>query len=320
MNWISYGIFSQQTWLFSTLILLTTSSAQALSCTSYLALDFEIQSTSEITSQYSEYEPQLEIFVQENSPRKIVTLFKSFKKSYHQRYEVYLETILKSQPEIASQQLNQKMSGFKALEEKHLEFFLNALKKIPNKKRIHYLKSLDINQLHKITHLLDALLGIEYTQLAQESEKESDWIYILNAINIMNLTTEDQVSDFDSNFGRLGLMIGVLKPETKFVGLQSTDENTKILNRIAFENGFTNVKFQKANLSDQNMQLPSSDHWGIFSLTALARLEFFRQKIIENSKVNGSQIYFAYPSEPPIFFEGISSSHIDHVTIFDLRN
>lgn len=196
-----------------------------------------------------------------------------------------------------------------------------ALISRPAFERLSYLRGLTRNAFIKHLDILDSLFGLKIKEMddtlkaelepngtpakSKRSEKygdeeiwyapgggqQSSWGDLLEAVDEMNLKSGELVSDLGSGIGRLGLLIGLMRPDVSFVGLEIVDERVKYATQAATELGFSNVKYYTANLSDPLLDLPQADHFYMYNPTNRRTSEIVTEKLVKLSESKKFRVY-----------------------------
>lgn len=185
--------------------------AQAKMCKRYLERDYSISIQDVTTSKaYIEVQQHLEQLHQEQSVRKIVTLFHEFKEGYHERYDDYVTQMIKVDPQLESNHrgFKEATEPFMVQENFIVEHFQNTLLQISAKKRWHYVRSLPLKKLKRDTLLLDALFGIGTNK-------------VLGA--------------------RFGLLLKAMQPEAKVINVVPHAEQAQLYNNIVRSSGLKDI-------------------------------------------------------------------------------
>jgi hypothetical protein len=284
------------------------------SCTQFLTSDYLLNIDElSFNEEYQSFKNELEDLVKEQSVRKIVTLFNSFQQNYHVRYDVYTSALIEKYPGLKSNTLGfyDAVSYFKKIEMSFISLVEKAILQIPAKKRIHYLRSLNPEQLIKNSLLLDSLFGLDVEKLDQAlandletngrldyskkqklfgseeiwyapgAGQQSDWSTLIKALDTMELQPNQTVSDLGSGIGRLGLLVGLLWPDVNFIGLEIVSIRVNFANNLARQNGFTNISFKVSDLGDENIVLPDAEHIYMFNPTNPETSELLTNKLVE---------------------------------------
>ncbi len=306
------------------LILMTFSSAQAHLCFSYLNPSVEFTFKDWPTAdKYKKLNADIEDTLEKNSVASLVSLYNSFKEGYHERYNAHLESLLKNYPALNfdSLKLKKAMSDFYKIEQKVLTQFKAKILQFPAKKRMQYLRRQNLKKLKELNILLDALMGINTDSIHKQilldlgegdgldpelkrskygdeeiwfdknGEQQTSWSELINLVEAMDLEDGQLVADLGSGTGRLGLLIGLLRPNVSFIGLELVDIRVKWANSAARSNGFLNVHFKTENLADPNLQLPEADHFYLFNPTIPETSDILAEKLTRLSLSHPFRIY-----------------------------
>lgn len=219
--------------------------AQAKMCKRYLERDYSISIQDVTTSKaYIEVQQHLEQLHQEQSVRKIVTLFHEFKEGYHERYDDYVTQMIKVDPQLESNHrgFKEATEPFMVQENFIVEHFQNTLLQISAKKRWHYVRSLPLKKLKRDTLLLDALFGIGTNKVLDFIH--SDWDKLIRFIDGMDLPLAPQIIGLDLHTGkgaRFGLLLKAMQPEAKVINVVPHAEQAQLYNNIVRSSGLKDI-------------------------------------------------------------------------------
>lgn len=94
---------------------------------------------------------------------------------------------------------------------------------------------------------------------------QSGYSTIINALRILNPQNGSTIIDLGSGHGRLGFVIGILRPDISFIGYEYVDHRTESAKKIAVNFELTkSVKFITQNLADKDFKIPSADHFYLY--------------------------------------------------------
>lgn len=244
-----------------------------------------------IHDDYIQLKDSLEILKAEGSIRKIVTLYRHFEASYHDRYNRYMENLIDISPALEHDFLTLKKSlaPFYKIEEKARLAFKDTLFDFKGHTRIHFLRSLSPEKLLEIEDLLDVLMGVDlgalnkmiseevsayeghdskkkslpgeiHQEMATTDTQNANWKDLIQWIETTDLQTDELVVHRGSGVGRLGFLLGVMKPEIRFIGIESMHSQVQYANDVVRKNGFKNISFIQGHLTESSFPLPPADH------------------------------------------------------------
>jgi hypothetical protein len=121
---------------------------------------------------------------------------------------------------------------------------------------------------------------------------QSMWRDLYDAIDAMELKAGETVVDLGSGTGNLGLLIGLLRPDVKFIGLEIVGLRTSYANKASEELGFKNVRYVTTNLADLSSRLPQADHFYAYSPLNEATSEIVTEKLLTLSNTKSFKVYF----------------------------
>lgn len=141
---------------------------------------------------------------------------------------------------------------FDLQDKRNYQSILEAFRTIPIGQRLDYLRSLSSAELVDLSRQIDLeyFFGIEGTRL-EASHKITSWPHTINTLASMNPKAGDVVMEVglsaEAGAGRLGLLLGLLRPEVQFIG-RATQGGVSELVQAARENGFDNLHFTATGL------------------------------------------------------------------------
>lgn len=130
--------------------------------------------------------------------------------------------------------------------------------------------------LYRVFDVLDKIFGLDYllNETADIDQKErlyegagvgvqSSYATILLALRYLNLTKGSRFVDLGSGYGRVGLVVGLMRPDIQFIGYEFVKERVDIANKardlLHLEK---NVQFIAQDLS--TFKIPVADTYYIF--------------------------------------------------------
>lgn len=233
-------------YLFITLIILP-SHARSLMCSQFLKASYELNINDlDQYYPYVETTQKLNQFLSEQSVRKIITLFNTFREGYHDRYNVYVEEVLRINPKLETDfsAFKEATDTFMKHEAHFIELFQKSLLEIPAKKRIHYLRSLSPERLRRDSFLLDSLFGIGTIKLNDFSRFE--WESLVNFIYGMDLPIPQQIIALDLNGNkpaRFALLMSVMHTDAQVISVLPNAEAVRFYNEIIRKSGILNIRY-----------------------------------------------------------------------------
>lgn len=302
-------------------------------------------SLSERTVVY-QYKP---IFEPKRSMEQLAQIYFSFKSKSQERYNDYAEKLAAKYPDYwRNSQTEQFRSGIKRFfdrEKKYLDTVTKLILERPSEERIGFLRGLSKDQLIELGELLDTYLGLDIVRMdrdidltlkedrefkdnrygnekiwyAPRAGQQTPWRDVFEVVDSMNLQSGQTVTDLGSGVGRLGLAIGLLRPDVNFVGLELVGPRVAYANAAARGNGFSNVKFVEANLADSSVELPQADHIYMFNPTNRATSEILTGRLVELSKVKNFKVYLLTGFDSPSFERNFLRTSRGSVGIYERR-
>lgn len=183
--------------------------------------------------------------------------------------------------------------------------------------------------LYRSFDVLDQIFGLEYllneeSSLSGEKERlyqgagvgvQSSYATTLTALRYLNLTKGSRFIDLGSGYGRIGLAVGLMRPDIQFTGYEFVKERVEIANKVCTQLLLDqHVQFVTQDLSDKNFKIPMADTYYIFdSFTdeSYAVIMEQLQELTQNRKITvvtkgNARLWMKsqYWSEPQEFNEG----------------
>ena len=128
--------------------------------------------------------------------------------------------------------------------------------------------------LYRAFDRMDEILGIQYaldvgmtTELAQTERLyegagigvQTSYSTILLALNKAHPRPGATVLDLGSGYGRVGFVIGYLRPDIEFIGYEYVDHRVQNSKAVATGAGFSRVEFFTQDLSARDFKIPEAD-------------------------------------------------------------
>lgn len=275
------------------------------------------------SNQYRRFDEDLDDTLEKNSVASVISLYHAFRDGYHERYNLHLEELVRRYPVLNSDyiQLKKALADFYKIEQKVLVQVRKKLLMFPSKKRIQYLRRQSMKKLKELDLLMDALMGLDTEKIAnqiltrlgdgkninpdlqkqnygneeiwfdRDGEQQTSWSQLIELVELMDLEEGQMVSDLGSGIGRLGLLLGLLRPDIKFVGFELVDIRVQWANSAARSNGFRNVSFQTENLANASLKLPLADHFYLFNPTSPKTSERLASALDKLSQEQSFKVY-----------------------------
>ena len=136
------------------------------------------------------------------------------------------------------------------------------------------------------------LFGDEEIWYAPGGGQQTDWLALKAHIEDMNLRPGDHVVDIGSGIGRLGLLLGFLRPDVQFTGLELIPERVRYAQQAANALGFANVTYITTNLAEENIPLPLADHYYLFNPTNRETSDIVTQKLLRAKESKKFRVHF----------------------------
>lgn len=151
-----------------------------------------------------------------------------------------------------------------------LEHQLNLAQKKPTEDaRLSLYRSFDIlDQIFELEYLLNE------TPMAGQKERlyegagigvQSSYATTLLALRYLNLNKKSRFIDLGSGYGRIGLVIGLMRPDIQFTGYEFVKERVDIANQASSHFSLAqHVHFVTQDLSSSEFRIPMADTYYIF--------------------------------------------------------
>lgn len=305
-------------------VLMGSTSVSANICNIYLnpKIDFPFNDWPTAVK-YRQFDEDIDDTLEKNSVASLISLYHAFRDGYHERYNLHLEELIRRYPVLNTDyvQLKKAMADFYKIEQKVLALVRKKILSFPSKKRMQFLRRQNLKKLKELDLLMDALMGLDTEKIAKQilnrlgdgtkinldlqrqnygneeiwfdmdGEQQTSWSQLIELVELMDLAEGQLVSDLGSGLGRLGLLIGLLRPDVKFVGFELIDVRVDWANSAARSNGFRNVSFQTENLANDNLRLPQADHFYLFNPTSPSTSESLANVLLELSLKRSFKVY-----------------------------
>lgn len=132
--------------------------------------------------------------------------------------------------------------------------------------------------LYRAFDILDEIFGLDYLldEVASIEQKErlyegggvgvqSSYATTVLALRYLNLNKDSRFIDLGSGYGRIGLILGLMRPDIQFTGYEFVKERVDIANKAKSAlNLDQHVHFVTQDLSDVNFKIPVADTYYIF--------------------------------------------------------
>ena len=182
--------------------------------------------------------------------------------------------------------------------------------------------------LYRTFDILDQIFELNYLidEVASDTQKErlyegagvgvqSSYVTTLMVMRYLNPAKNSRFVDLGSGYGRVGLVIGLMRPDIQFNGYEFVEARVEIANRACQKLGIDqHVRFHTQDLSEKDFKIPLADAYYIFDSFSdetykhvLNRLQeiALTQKITVVTKGN-ARLWFKNPnwSSPQEFNDG----------------
>lgn len=132
--------------------------------------------------------------------------------------------------------------------------------------------------LYRSFDVLDEIFELDYLthEVALIDQKErlyegagvgvqSSYATTLLALRYLNLPKSSTFMDLGSGYGRIGLVLGLMRPDVQFIGLEYVSERVDIANKTSARYGMQkHVRFVTQDLSLSDFKIPPADTYYIF--------------------------------------------------------
>ncbi len=201
-----------------------------------------------------------------------------------------------------------------------LEYQLNSpQKKKKDDSKISLYRSFDIlDKVFELDYILNETPSADQKERLYEGAGlgvQSSYATTLIAMRYLNLGKGSQFIDLGSGYGRIGLVVGLMRPDIKFIGYEYVSERVEVANKASRNLQLDqHVRFITQDLSDPHFKIPAADTYYIFDsftdetyATIMAQLQELTQqrKITVVTKGNAKNwIKSQFWSEPQEFNDG----------------
>lgn len=106
---------------------------------------------------------------------------------------------------------------------------------------------------------------IERISLQSGVGVQSSYSALLMALRYINLPMGSRFVDLGSGFGRVGIVVGLLRPDIQFFGYEFVENRVDVANKAISNLGLQDkVSFIQQDLSDQNFEFPEAETYYIY--------------------------------------------------------
>lgn len=151
-----------------------------------------------------------------------------------------------------------------------LEHQLNTKKKTKvEHAKLSLYRSFDVlDEIFELNYLLNEVAEIDQKERLYEGAGvgvQSSYATTLLALRYLNLAKGSKFIDLGSGYGRVGLVLGLMRPDIQFVGYEFVKERVDIANKAAVRLGLDkNVRFITQDLAAADFKIPQADNYYIF--------------------------------------------------------
>lgn len=149
--------------------------------------------------------------------------------------------------------------------------------------------------LYRTFDVLDEIFELNYLQneVASIDQKErlyenaglgvqSSYATTLLALRYLNLPKGSRFIDLGSGYGRIGLVLGLMRPDIQFIGYEFVKERVDIANKASTHFQLnSHVQFRTQDLSQSEFKIPVADTYYIFDSFAEASYAIILEQLQE---------------------------------------
>lgn len=125
-----------------------------------------------------------------------------------------------------------------------------------------------LDQIFGLDYLLDEKAGIDQKERLYEGAGvgvQSSYASILLALRYLNLAKGSHFTDLGSGYGRVGLVVGLMRPDIHFTGYEFVKDRVDIANTVATHLQLNkNVRFVSQDLANPDFKIPFAETFYIF--------------------------------------------------------
>lgn len=149
--------------------------------------------------------------------------------------------------------------------------------------------------LYRAFDVLDQIFELEYllNEVPEKDQKErlyegagigvqSSYATTLMALRYLNASKGARFIDLGSGYGRIGLVVGLMRPDIQFTGYEFVKERVDIANHSTAQLDLnSHVNFVTQDLSDINFKIPEAEIYYIFDSFTDASYDFIINQLNE---------------------------------------
>ncbi|MBC7465010.1 MAG: hypothetical protein H7256_03370 [Bdellovibrio sp.] len=141
--------------------------------------------------------------------------------------------------------------------------------KKPSDTKLSLYRSFDsLDQIFDLDYLLNEVPALDQKERLYEGAGvgvQSSYATTLIALRYLNLAKGSRFIDLGSGYGRIGLVIGLMRPDIQFTGYEFVQERVAIANKASVHfNLNQHVNFIAQDLSSPEFKIPMADTYYIF--------------------------------------------------------
>lgn len=150
------------------------------------------------------------------------------------------------------------------------EFQLNSSeKKLTDEATLSLYRTYDIlDEIFELNYIQNEVSRIDQTERLYENAGagvQSSYASILLAFRYLNLSRGSRFIDLGSGYGRIGLILGCLRPDVQFTGYEFVKERVDLANAVSARFQLSShVQFLTQDLSRPDFKIPTAETYYIF--------------------------------------------------------
>ncbi len=125
-----------------------------------------------------------------------------------------------------------------------------------------------LDQVFELNYITDETASIEQKERLYEGAGvgvQSSYVTTLMALRYLNPAKNSRFVDLGSGYGRVGLVVGLMRPDIDFIGYEFVEGRVSIATNTSQNLGIDqHVHFHTQDLSSKNFQIPPADAYYIF--------------------------------------------------------
>jgi Putative methyltransferase len=125
-----------------------------------------------------------------------------------------------------------------------------------------------LDKIFELNYIVDETANITQKERLYEGAGlgvQSSYVTTLMALRYLNPSKNSRFVDLGSGYGRVGLVVGLLRPDIDFIGYEYVEGRVDIANKTCANLSIDqHVHFHTQDLAAQNFQIPPADAYYIF--------------------------------------------------------